>query len=77
MFGNGPKGGPANTTPFTNFVGMIFFSFFAKTQALRSKLKKPFTIVKGFYVAIWTGLELFLKMPYIKGLPMGGFLGAP
>ena len=30
-----------------------------------------------FYVAVWTGLELFLKMPCLQDLPRGRFLGSP
>jgi hypothetical protein len=40
--------------------------------------KKAPNLLEGLILlAVWTGLELFLKTPGIKGLPRGRFWGAP
>ena len=77
MFGNGPSGGPAIVLPLTNFVGQVFSFLHFRKQAFYFWYEKAPHICEGLWFAVWTGLELFLKTPCIKGLTRGHFLGSP
>ena len=49
-----------------------------RTKYAQFENKKALDFSKAcYYYAVWTGLELFMKTPYIKGLSRGRFLGAP